>query len=123
MWRALIVSTLIFFSCQKNPASSSSKGYTAARIAITSWNQDYYSALQEYGYVKIYYNIENIGTAHIDYYKVYFKIKCFDGSEYIEWDNGLDVSVGKKISDNTMVDCAEKQATSVTVDDYELTSY
>ena len=44
----------------------------------------------------IYYEIENTGNVDIGFYEVWFTIKCSDNSEYIGWDIGSDVKVGKK---------------------------
>lgn len=94
-----------------------------ASFQITSWEQDYYEYFQEYAYVYIYFRITNTGAVDIDYYEVYFEVKCRDGSTYQDWTNGLNVKVGKSIDDWTLINTAKKEAILVTVSDYDLTSY
>lgn len=94
-----------------------------AQFTITDWEQSYYEYFDEYGYVYIYYNIRNTGGVEIDYYEVWFEVECEDGSVYHEWTNGLNVGVGKTLSDFTLINTADKRAVSVRVSDYELTSY
>ena len=96
----------------------------SANIIITEWKQDYYDYWDEWSdYVYVYYEVENTGNVEIDYYKVYLTVTCIDGSKYYDWTNGLSVGVGHKYSDWTMVNVAGKQAISVEITDWELTSW
>jgi len=94
-----------------------------ARFTITSWEQDYYEYFDEYAYVYVYFNITNTGSVDIDYYEVWIEIECADGSVYQDWTNGLNVAVGKTLSDWTLINTAGKRAVVVRITDYELTSY
>lgn len=60
-----------------------------ANIVIVNWDQ--LGSL-----VTIYYEIENTGSVDIDFYQIWFTIKCTDDSEYIGWDVGSDVKVDEK---------------------------
>ena len=96
----------------------------SANIIITEWKQDYYDYWNEWSdYVYVYYEVDNTGNVEIDYYKVYLTVTCMDGSKYYDWTNGLSVGVGHKYSDWTMVNVAGKQAISVEITDWELTSW
>ncbi len=94
-----------------------------AEITIKHWQQDYYDYSEEWGYVEIYYEVENTGDVNIDYYKVYFIAECSGGKEYYDWDNGLDVGVGDKVTDNTMIDVGDREVRDVDIDDWDLTHY
>ena len=71
----------------------------------------------------MYFKVTNTGTVHIEYYKVWIEVTCVDGSKYQEWTNGLDVATGSYLTDYTMINTAKKQASSVAITNYELTSY
>jgi len=95
-----------------------------ASFEVTNWTQDYYEYFQEYSsYVYVYYKVTNTGTVDIDYYEVWIEVTCADGSKYQDWTNGLNVPRGSYVTDYTMINTAKKQAVSVTVTRYELTSY
>ena len=95
-----------------------------ASVEITSTRQDYYEYFQEWSdYVYVYFNIENTGSVDIDYYEVYLEVQCEGGAVYQDWTNGLNVRVGKKLSDWTMCDTGGERVLSVTVSDVQLTSY
>ena len=95
-----------------------------ASFEITEWTQDYREYSGEYSsYVYVYYKVTNTGTVDIDYYKVWIEVTCADGSKYQEWTNGLNVARGTYVTDWTMINTAKKQAVSVFVTKYELTSY
>jgi len=95
-----------------------------ARFEITDWTQGYYEYFEEYSsYVYVYFNVTNTGSVDIDYYKVWIEVTCADGSKYQDWTNGSNVARGTYISDWTMINTAKKQAVSVSVTKYELTSY
>lgn len=96
----------------------------SASFEITEWEQEYYEYIDEWSdYVDIYYEVENTGDAEIDYYKVYFAVKCKGGKEYYDWDNGGDVPVGRKLSDHTIIDVAGRKVRSVEITDWELEHY
>ena len=89
-----------------------------AEFTITNWTVD------SLGFMMLYYNIKNTGSATIDYYEVYFKIVCGDGSVYQDFDNGLNVKVGDVLSDYTCPNVPSgKNVVSVYVSDYDLTNY
>lgn len=95
-----------------------------ASFEITNWTQDYYEYFREYSsYVYVYYKVTNTGTADIDYYEVWIEVTCADGSEYQDWTNGLNVPRGSYVTDYTMINTAKKQAVSVSITRYKLTSY
>lgn len=95
-----------------------------ASFEITEWTQRYYEYSEEYSsYVYVYFKVTNTGIMDIDYYKVWIEVTCADGSKYQEWTNGLNVACGIYITDWTMINTAKKQAVSVSITRYELTSY
>lgn len=93
------------------------------RCEITNWEQDYYSSFDEYGFVKIYYKVINTGPVDIDYYKVWFEVRCRDGSTFQEWTNGVGVSTGTYVTDYTFVNTADKEAVNVKITKFEVSSY
>lgn len=96
----------------------------AASFSITEWTQRYSDYSEEYSsYVYVYFNVTNTGNCDIDYYKVWIEVTCADGSKFQDWTNGSGVTPGTYISDMTMINVAKKQAVSVAVTDYELTTY
>ena len=94
-----------------------------ATFEITSWEQNYYEYSGDFGYVYVYFKVTNTGAVDIDYYQVYFEVTCRDGSTYQDWTNGSNVKTGKALDDWTMLNTADKEAVSIVVSDYELTSY
>ncbi|MBA7567588.1 hypothetical protein ES708_09303 [subsurface metagenome] len=89
-----------------------------AEFTITYWEIGYF------GDAEVYYTIKNTGNVTIDYYEVYFKGKCSDGSIYQDFDNGLNVKVGETLSDFTYIFVPPgKDIISVYVTDYNLTNY
>lgn len=66
-----------------------------AEVTITDIYQDYYSSLDEYGMVELFYEIRNTSTRTINYYEVYFTVTCDDNSTYIDWTNGLYITPGQ----------------------------
>lgn len=89
-----------------------------AGFTITDWE------INSLGYVEVYYTIKNTGSITIDYYEVYFKAACDDGSIYQDFDNGLNVKTGEELSDYTYILVpSEKNVVSVNVSDYDLTNY
>lgn len=94
-----------------------------AEFEIIGWEQNYYESLQEYGLVRVNYRVTNTSSLDIDYYKVWFEVRCADRSKFQEWTNGLDVRVGKYLTDYTYIDTMEREAVAVSITDYELKSY
>ena len=89
-----------------------------AVFTITDWE------ISSFGYVKVFYTITNTGKITIDYYEVYFKAECSDGSIYQDFDNGLNVKIGEELSDYTYILVPSgKNVVSVYVSDYDLTNY
>ena len=89
-----------------------------AVITITDWE------INSFGFVKVFYTIRNTGSITLDYYEVYFKAVCGDGSMYQGFDNGLNVKTGEEISDYTYVSILlGKSVVSVYVNDYDLINY
>ena len=89
-----------------------------AVLTITDWE------ISSFGYVKVFYTITNTGKITIDYYEVYFKAACSDGSIYQDFDNGLNVKTGEELSDYTYILVPSgKNVVSVYVSDYDLTNY
>ena len=90
-----------------------------AEFTITGWE-----IINSLGYVEVYYTIKNTGSITIDYYEVYFKAACSDGSIYQDFDNGLNVKTGEELSDYTYILVPSgKNVVSVYVDDYDLINY
>jgi len=89
-----------------------------AEFTITDWE------INSLGYVEVYYTIKNTGNITIDYYEVYFKAACNDGSIYQDFDNGLNVKAGEELSDYTYILVPSgKNVVSVYVSDYDLINY
>ena len=89
-----------------------------AVFTITDWE------ISSLGYVEVFYTIKNTGNITIDYYEVYFKAACSDGSIYQDFDNGLNVKTGEELSDYTYILVPSgKNVVSVYVSDYDLTNY
>lgn len=107
-----------------NPSTPCEKAKpdTDAIFTIDEWEQEYDDYFEEWDYLFIYYEIENTGVNDIDYYEVYFTIKC-GNKEYTDWTNGTNVKPGRTYSDSIIVDTNGRKVTSVSIDDYELTSY
>jgi len=95
----------------------------SALFKIEDWEQPYYDSIDQYGFVEIFYEVENTGDLDIDYYEVYFTVECSGGKEYTEWTNGTNVKVGRTYSDSIMVDVGDREARDVEIDDWDLTSY
>ena len=90
-----------------------------AGFTVTGWE-----IINSLGYVEVYYTIKNTGNITIDYYEVYFKAACSDGSIYQDFDNGLNVKTGEELSDYTYISVPSgKNVVSVYVSDYNLTDY
>jgi len=87
-----------------------------AKVVITNLEQSL-------NYAWIYYEIENTGSVDIDFYQIWFTVKCTDDSEYTDWTVGLDLKVGDKRNDFGLVDIGEKTAESVKIKNWELTNY
>lgn len=115
-----LILTFLFSNCSDILGP---KKELSASFRITSWDQDYYEYSKKWAYVYIYFEVENTGDLTIDYYEVYFDVKCQDGSIYHDWTNGSNVKTGKKYSDYTIVDAAGKKATSVKITDWDLEHY
>jgi len=89
-----------------------------AVFTITDWE------ISSLGYVEVFYTIKNTGNITIDYYEVYFKAACSDGSIYQDFDNGLNVKTEEELSDYTYILVPSgKNVVSVYVSDYDLTNY
>ncbi len=116
MLRIILIVLPFIINCRKPEIVSAS-------IKIINWSQEYYEYLEEWGLVKVDYEIENTGNVTIDYYEVYFQVICTDGSKYQDWDNGTHVNVGDVISDYTYIDVGGKKAISVKISDYKLEHY
>ena len=92
-----------------------------ADITIDDWEQSYYDYYEEWGYVEIFYEVENIGDLDIDYYEVYFTVECSGGKEYEDWTNGTNVRVGRTHGDSTMIDVGDREVRDINIDDWDLT--
>ena len=95
-----------------------------AHIESGHWEQEYYQYLEKWSdIIEVWYTIKNTGRVDIDYYKIWFTVVCTDGSEYEDWTNGLGLDAGHSITDNTYIKIPGKIAQSVSVTDYELTTW
>ena len=84
-----------------------------AKVIITN--------LEQYlNYAYVYYEIENTGNVDIDFYQIWFTVKCTDDSEYTDWTVGLDLKIGDKRNDFGLVNIGEKTAKSVKIKNWEL---
>ena len=109
--------TLVIFLSGCSGVTTSKK--LDAGFTVTGWE-----IINSLGYVEVYYTIKNTGNITIDYYEVYFKAACSDGSIYQDFDNGLNVKTGEELSDYTYISVpSEKNVVSVYVSDYDLTNY
>jgi len=89
-----------------------------ADFTVTGWE---ISSLDN---VKVFYTIKNTGDITIDYYNVYFKAVCGDGSSYQNFDNGLNIKTGEELSGYAYVFVPSgKDVVSVYVNDYDLINY
>jgi len=91
-------------------------GILQAKVTITNLEQSL-------SYAWIYYEIENTGSVDIDFYQIWFTVKCTDNSEYTDWTVGLDLKIGDKRNDFGLVNIGEKTAESVKIKNWELTNY
>ncbi len=87
-----------------------------ASIVIVSWEQSG-------DFVTIYYEIENTGSVDIDFYEVWFTIKCDDDSEYIGWDAYWDIKVDEKKMRTCRKIIEGKIVESVSIRNLDLTNY
>lgn len=94
-----------------------------ADINIVNWEQDYWDYSGKWDQVKINYEITNTGVIIIDYYTIWFEVKCVDGSKYVEDDISGDILPGTTKADYTYVYTADKEAVAVRLFDYELEHY
>ena len=95
-----------------------------ASITIIRWEQDYYEFLGGWSdLVEVWYKITNTGNVDIDYYKIWFKASCSDGSTYEDWTNGLGLDVGHSISDSMFISVPGKRVKHVMVTDYDLNTW
>ena len=117
-WRVviLLVAVMLVYGLLGGCGLPTAKG----QCEITSWKQDHYASLKEYGLVHIYYKVTNTGPIDIDYYKVWFEVECRDGSTFQEWDNGLDVSPDTYVTDIAYIDTADKEAVKVKMTKFEV---
>jgi len=101
-----------------NPSKScvASQSSLCASFTIKHWDQDYYDYFDEWTSVEVYYEIENIGALDIDYYEVYFIAECKGGKEYWDWTNGLNVKVGKTVTDSCYIDVDGSEAESIEIE-------
>jgi len=82
------------------------------------------TSLEQYlDYAFVYYEIENTGNIDIDFYQIWFTVKCTDNSEYTDWTVGLDLKIGDKRSDVGLVNIGEKTVESVEIKNWELVNY
>jgi len=83
-----------------------------------------FTGLEQYlGYAWIYYEIENTGNVDIDFYQIWFTVKCTDDSEYTDYTVGSSLKVGDKRSAIGLVNIGGKTAKSVKIKNWELTNY
>jgi len=94
-----------------------------ATFEIIEWTQGYRGYLRGYDIVWVYFKVTNTGTVNIDYYEVWIEVTCVDGSKYQECTNGSNVLRGSYINDDMGIDTLRRQASSVSITHYELTSY
>ena len=93
-----------------------------ASLEITEWTQSYLFGVYS-TYVYVYFKVTNTGTVYIDWCQLWIEVTCADGSKYQEDTLSHDVPVGSYITDHTLINVSGKQAVSVSVTNYELTSY
>ncbi|MBC7122542.1 MAG: hypothetical protein H5T94_04815 [Pseudothermotoga sp.] len=83
--------------------------FVAARVEIS----DFYYEFPTSDYLKVVYEITNIGNLPIDYYEVYFEVCLIDGSKTTDFDNGVNLLVGNKRKDTTYIYTQGKAIKSV----------
>jgi hypothetical protein len=94
----------------------------SAEFTITNYDQTYFDLLKEWSDVYINYTVRNNGEVHLGYYKVYFTVRCDDGSQYQDWSNGSDIFIGQELPDSALVQTKGKKVTSVEISGFELTA-
>lgn len=109
-------------SASSKAESVAPKEKLSALCSVTSWDQEYYEYLDEWGLVEVHFEVWNTGNVEIDYYEVYLEAWCH-GSTYSDWTNGTHVGIGKIVADTVHIDTANKKATSVTITDWKLEHY
>jgi len=87
-----------------------------AKVTITNLEQSL-------NYAWIYYEIENTGSVDIDFYQIWFTVKCTDDSEYTDYTVGASLKVGDRRNAIGLIDIGEKTAEFVTIKNWELTNY
>jgi len=78
---------------------------------------------QPSNYAWVYYEIENTGNVDIDFYQIWFTVKCTDDSEYTDYTVGASLKVGDKRNAIGLINIGEKTAESVEIKNWELTNY
>ena len=97
---------------------------TQATIQILSIEQNYYESLGGWSdLVEVWYTIKNTGDADIDYYKIWLKATCTDGSTYEDWTNGTGLDTGHTITDSTFINIPGKEVLRVKITEYELNTW
>lgn len=95
-----------------------------ATVDIISIEQNYYESLGGWSdLVQVWYSIENTGSTDIDYYKIWLKATCADGSTYEDWTNGLGLDAGHAITDSMFINIPGKEVLRVRVTDSEFNTW
>lgn len=94
-----------------------------AEFTIISWDQEYYEGLEYWSDVVITYQAENTGKIDIDSFEVFFSVKCVDNIVFSGSDFELDLPKGAKRNYTIYIYTIGKQATSVSISDYNLNTY
>ena len=99
-------------------------GTPTAVIEAGHWEQPYYQYSAKWGsVVEVWYTIRNTGSIDIDYWKVWFKVICVDGSEYQDWSSGTGLDVGHTMTDITHIAIPSKEVLTGEVMEFELTAW
>jgi len=118
MKKFLFLLPILFISCTtpltKNPT---------ATATITGIYQEYYPALDDYGYVDVFFDFRNTGDCLIDYYEIYFEVTCTDNSKYTDWTNGVYVMPGEVEANYATIYTQWKPYASVRITKIELKSH
>jgi len=96
-------------------------GYLRADVTLVGWEQRQYSSGAYSKYVRITYEVLNIGEGTIGTCEVWFEVECADGSVYTENGHTFGIEPGQRQSDSTLIAVSGKQAVRVSMSDYELT--
>jgi len=109
-----------------NPPSPSPEPTPSGNVTVSLDNleQEYYQYLEEWSMVYAYYTIANNSNETIYDYKIYFTVKCVNGSTYYDsWYDIYTLSPGQSHSDYGLIDTFGNQASTVQITELQANVY